>query len=319
MKDGRTTYSEKHPYPRLSDKVCHLLQISYKGNRYRRLKDAGVITVKDLLTHLYTDTKHLQDILKLRASNIWNDIVNNAQASSGMFLYLDPSNQGKTGVVLNAKLQLKGLITEPHNYVPLDHLSAKQKEDNKQLVKYASEHFQTLHSFEDETSLKEYLVLCSNQSFNKSNSHGSQTMTQTPTDRGNGIVVYSNQENMSDLESPNGQVNYPTDPSTSYQTAESPVHVCEHMNNSTVFGPCMDCLINDPNFLETIADFLNHDSMGSDSDVMMVAAKTVSICTIARARTRWTKVSKLLRRNSVRERIISLSEGIQPLKKQRCF
>ncbi|KAL4590137.1 hypothetical protein LXL04_003058 [Taraxacum kok-saghyz] len=229
MKDGRTTYSEKHPHPRLSDKVCHLLQISYKGNRYRRLKDAGVITVKDLLTHLYTDTKHLQDILKLRASNIWNDIVNNAQASSGMFLYLDPSNQGKTGVVLNAKLQLKGLITEPHNYVPLDHLSAKQKEDNKQLVKYASEHFQTLHSFEDETSLKEYLVLCSNQSFNKSNSHESQTMTQTPTDRGKGIVVYSNQENMSDLESPIGQVNYPTHPSTSYQTAESRVHVYKEM------------------------------------------------------------------------------------------
>ena len=70
---------------------------------------------------------HILQILKLRASNIWNDIVNNAQASSGMFLYLDPSNQEKTGVVLNAKLQLKGLIAEPHNYVPVDQLSSKQK------------------------------------------------------------------------------------------------------------------------------------------------------------------------------------------------
>ncbi|MFS7999559.1 hypothetical protein Hanom_Chr12g01167721 [Helianthus anomalus] len=42
----------------------------------------------------------------------------------------------------------------------------------------------------------------------------------------------------------------------------------------------------------------------------------VSLCNIARER--WTKVSKLLRRNSVRERI-SLSQGIQPLKKQRCW
>ncbi|KAI3499390.1 hypothetical protein L1887_35189 [Cichorium endivia] len=62
MKDGRTAYYEKHPHPRLSDKVCHLQQISYKGSRHGRLKDAGLFTVKDLLTLLYKDQKRLQDV-----------------------------------------------------------------------------------------------------------------------------------------------------------------------------------------------------------------------------------------------------------------
>ncbi|CAI9263887.1 unnamed protein product [Lactuca saligna] len=62
MKDGRTTYYEKHPDPRLSDKVCCLKHISYKGPRYKQLRDEGVFTVKDMLTLLYTDPKRLQDV-----------------------------------------------------------------------------------------------------------------------------------------------------------------------------------------------------------------------------------------------------------------
>ncbi|CAI9263888.1 unnamed protein product [Lactuca saligna] len=291
------------------------------------------------------------NILNLRASsNIWNDIVNNAQASNGMFLYLDPRTQGKTGVVLNAKLQLKGLIAEPHKYVPVDQLSAKQKVDNKELVVFASEHFKTLRSFEDETCLKEYLISClhtipsPNQSLVTSNvidgpprngltdnSNKSNSLAASEYDRGKGIVHVDNEKtysgnhhekDMAALESPitEQHAHNPTEPGTSFQDVESPVHTCEHMNNSTVLGQCMDCLFNDPNFLENIHDFLNHDSLNfnSNSDVMMVTTQTVSICTIERARTRWTKVSKLLRRNSVRERIISLTEGIQALKKQRC-
>lgn len=65
-------------------------------------------------------------ILEVQASSkIWNDIINNAQASNGMFLYLEPNNKGKTGVVLNVKLQLTALIVETHQYVPANHLSDK--------------------------------------------------------------------------------------------------------------------------------------------------------------------------------------------------
>ncbi|KAL7603116.1 hypothetical protein Lser_V15G17208 [Lactuca serriola] len=341
MKDGRTTYYEKHLHPCLLDKVCHLQHISYKGTRYKRLKDEGVFAVKDFLTLLYTDPKRLQDILKLTASsNIWNDIVSNAQASNGMFLYLDPSTQGKTGVVLNSKLQLKGLIEEPHKYIPAEQLSTKQKVDNKELVVFASQHFKMLHSFEDETCLKKHLISCSfslpspNQSLGTSNVNDGPRLTRNGAseyERGKAIVHVDNEktysgnhheEDMSALESPitEQHAHNPTEPGTSFQDVESPVHTCEHMNNSTVLGQCMDCLFNDPNFLENIHDFLNHDSLNfnSNSDVMMVTTQTVSICTIERARTRWTKVSKLLRRNSVRERIISLTEGMQALKKQRC-
>ncbi|PWA92414.1 CALMODULIN-BINDING PROTEIN60 [Artemisia annua] len=184
MKDGRSKYSEKHPYPLLLDEVCHLQHISYKGTRFKDMKAKGVITVKDLLTLFYTDQKRLEDILKLKAhSKFWNDIVENALASNGLFLYLDPRNQQKTGVVLNVKLQLTALILEPHLYVQVNHLSDKQKAslrvkkhtyktqtriwlilidsikqvDSRNLVKFASEHFEMLKAFEDETSLKEYL------------------------------------------------------------------------------------------------------------------------------------------------------------------
>nr|XP_043616338.1 calmodulin-binding protein 60 A-like [Erigeron canadensis] len=158
MKDGRAIYSEKHSHPSLSDKVCHLQQIRYKGPRYKHLEEAGVITVKDLLTLLYKDPKRLEDILDLKASSkIWDDIIKNAQASKGLFLYLDPSNETITGLVLDVKLQLKALIVEHHQYIPVNQLSGEQKANIHNLVKYASEHLDVLHSFEDEISLKEYV------------------------------------------------------------------------------------------------------------------------------------------------------------------
>ncbi|PWA51657.1 CALMODULIN-BINDING PROTEIN60 [Artemisia annua] len=190
MKDRRSTYYEKHQHPYLSAKVYHLQQISYKGTRFKHLKDAGVITVKDFLTLLYTDLARLEDvltklyfILDLKASSkIWNDIVKSAQSSNGLFLYLDPCNERKTGVVLNVKLQLRALIVEPHQYILVDHLSHKQKAslnsinnshtfatvwlilidfifqvNNQSLVKFASEHLEMVEPFEDETSLIEYV------------------------------------------------------------------------------------------------------------------------------------------------------------------
>lgn len=53
----------KHPFPLLADKVCHLQQISYKGTRFKHLKDAGVMTVKDLLRLLYTDPIRLENVV----------------------------------------------------------------------------------------------------------------------------------------------------------------------------------------------------------------------------------------------------------------
>ncbi|KAI3765793.1 hypothetical protein L2E82_15837 [Cichorium intybus] len=296
MKDGRTAYYEKHPYPRLSDKI---LQIK-------------------------------------ASSNIWGDIVKNAHASNGMFLCFDPGNEGKTGVVLSAKRQLKGLIIEPHTYVPVNQLSAKQKVDSKELVKFASQHFETLRSFEDETSLKEYLMSSSctsfssngltetQNNFNESNlgQHTTEARILTsPYERGKETVPFDNEmtysmdfhpEYVPVLESPNG-----TEAGTSSQVVESTLNTCGHMDTNNVFDQCLDCLIDNPDSIIYFDKEWHFEPV--NSQVMMMAAQTVSVCSIARARTRWTRVSKLLRRNSVRERI-GLTEGIQALKKQRwCY
>ncbi|KAF5766057.1 putative CALMODULIN-BINDING PROTEIN60 [Helianthus annuus] len=125
MKDRRyICKSQKHVCPSLSDKVCYLKQIGYKGPCYTRLKDTDVCTLKDLLRLLYTNPKRHEEILELKAScKFWDEIVKSAQASNGTFLYLDPRDEQKTGVVLDVKLQLKVLIVEPHRYISQCHIS----------------------------------------------------------------------------------------------------------------------------------------------------------------------------------------------------
>ncbi|MFS7968532.1 putative CALMODULIN-BINDING PROTEIN60 [Helianthus anomalus] len=72
-----------------------------KCTRYKRIQDEKVETVRDLLILLYTDPKQLEDLLELKASSKrWGEIVRNAQASNGMFLYLNPR---KSGVVLDVR------------------------------------------------------------------------------------------------------------------------------------------------------------------------------------------------------------------------
>ncbi|KAJ0797149.1 putative CALMODULIN-BINDING PROTEIN60 [Helianthus annuus] len=89
------------------------------------MQDEKVETVRDLLILLYIDPKQLEDLLELKASSKrWVEIVRNAQASNGMFLYLNPR---KSGVVLDVRRQLKALIVEPHLYTPVDHLSDQPK------------------------------------------------------------------------------------------------------------------------------------------------------------------------------------------------
>ncbi|MFS7936575.1 putative CALMODULIN-BINDING PROTEIN60 [Helianthus anomalus] len=66
MKDRRyICKSQKHACPSLSDKVCYLKQIGYKGPRYTRLKDTDVCTLKDLLRLLYTNPKRHEEVLSV--------------------------------------------------------------------------------------------------------------------------------------------------------------------------------------------------------------------------------------------------------------
>ncbi|KAK1422337.1 hypothetical protein QVD17_25378 [Tagetes erecta] len=342
MKDQRCIYHEKRLCPSLSDKVYRLQQISYNGARYRRMRNAKVHTVNDLLRLLYLDPKQLEDILELKASSKnWDGIVKNAQASNGMFLYLDPRNELRSGVVLDVKLQLKALIVEPNMYIAVNQLSEQQKVESQDLVKFATEHFDMLRPFDHETSLKEHLqsgaalpsvritdgtqepssqVTEASHSLHNSNH---KPFVTNQSERGKEKVPFDDemipstndcQEYVSfhhpNLEGPNG-FNFGTDtePGTSYQAAESLLDTSELMNifdiNSPMFNESqLVSLLND------VSDILNENPTECQSDPAFV-----SFCAIASAK--WAKVSKLLRRSSVRERI-SLSQGIQPLKKQRC-
>ncbi|KAL8217563.1 hypothetical protein R6Q57_020936 [Mikania cordata] len=323
MKDHRCKYHEKHLCPLLSDKVCHLQQISYNGARYKRLKEAKVYTVNDLLRQLYTDPKRLEDILDLKASSKdWNDIVKNAQASNAVFLYLDPRNEQKTGVVLDVKLQLKALIAA------------------QDLVKFASEHFDMLHPFDHETSLEEHLQSCNTlPSFRETDgptipsshatidSHGLNNLNHklvvtTQSERGKEKIPLDNEMILSTndyqqyvpVHLPNSKranmlkFGAATEPGTSHQAVKSLLDTCESMDTFDINGPMLD----GPQLASLLYDvcgILNENPNECRSNQAIISFYNI-------AQARWTKVSKLLRRNSVR---ISLSQGIQPTKKQRCF
>ncbi|KAL8256956.1 hypothetical protein R6Q59_028997 [Mikania micrantha] len=341
MKDHRCKYHEKRLCPLLSDKVCHLQQISYNGARYKRLKEAKVYTVNDLLRQLYTDPKRLEDILELKASSKdWNDIVKNAQASNAVFLYLDPRNEQKTGVVLDVKLQLKALVVEPHLYVAVNQLFEQQKIAAQDLVKFASEHFDMLHPFDHETSLEEHLQSCNTlPSFRETdgptipssqatiasyclNNLNHKLFVTTQSERGKEKIPLDNEMILSTndyqqyvpVHLPNSKranmlkFGAATEPGTSHQAVESLLDTCESMNTFDINGPMLD----GPQLASLLYDvcgILNENPNECQSNQAIISFYNI-------AQARWTKVSKLLRRNSVR---ISLSQGIQPSKKQRCF
>ncbi|KAF5758545.1 putative CALMODULIN-BINDING PROTEIN60 [Helianthus annuus] len=328
---------EKHTRPSLSDEVYRLHEIRHNGPRYQRLKEAEVYTVKDLLKLVYTDPKRLEKILKLKASsNSWNKIVKNAQASNGTFLYLDPRNEQKSGVVLDVNLQLKALIVEPRLYIAANRLSEQQKVETQDLVKFASEHFDLLRPFDHETSLEEHLQsgtslppvritdgpprpssLVINTSHSLNNSNGKPFVT-TQSERGKEKVPFDDetipstndyQEHVSfhpqNLKSPSVlNSGTATEPGASSHVVESLLHTIFDISSPVFEGLQFDSILNE------MCGILNERSNECQCNPAIV-----SLCHIARER--WTKVSKLLRRNSVRERI-SLSQGIQPLKKQRC-
>ncbi|MFS7971814.1 putative CALMODULIN-BINDING PROTEIN60 [Helianthus anomalus] len=323
VKDKRSKFYENHPYPFLSDKVYHLENIRYKGTRYKRLQDENVETVRDLLILLYTDPKQLEDLLELKASSKrWGEIVKNAQSSNGMFLYLDPR---KSGVVLDVRRQLKALIVEPHLYTPVNHLTDRQEDEAQNLVKFASQHLKALDYFEDETSLKKHLQ--SDPGFTSLPS----ITDGPPTTSSQVAEACSNNLNQTPFEtsqSERGKEKVPFDDEMIYATNYYQEHISFHpptlngpngvnfwsATSSQAAEPLIDTfgLVNTP---DISSDIINYVSAILSESPNVECLSTVSVCSIAG--TRWRKVSKLLRRNSVRERI-GLSQGMQPLKKQKC-
>lgn len=202
-------------------------------------------------------------------------------------------------------------------------------------MKFASEHLNTLDYFEDEISLQKHLLsdpgftllpdeLPSTSSPTEAclnNSNQSQSVT-SHSERGKEKVpfddemIYStnyNQENVSfhppNLQSPHvlNLWSVDTEAGTSSQAAEPLLDACGLTSTSDFNIHNLE----ESEFVQLLGyvsailyECLNNECHATDSD-----------CTIAR--TRWTNVSKLLRRNSVRERI-GISQGNQPLKKQKC-
>lgn len=210
-----------------------------------------------------------------------------------------------------------------------------------------------LHSFEDETSLKEYLQSSTSstslpsadqrleissgpteapENLNNTNMHEGQSTNHTPmvssgTEQETGpfddeMIYCTDYQGHISFHPPNLERSN----EHNFETASE-----RHMHNYTEPGTCgvmntlspedsheLDCILNyfSTSHFESPNRECHYMPPSSDTNVLMVAAQTVSVCTIAQ--TRWTKVSKLLRRNSVRERI-SHSEWVQPLKKQRCY
>lgn len=201
-------------------------------------------------------------------------------------------------------------------------------------MKYGSEQLEKLLSFEDEASLIEHLQ--SGPGFTSLPSspltYSSPVFTQTPnnsnfrSERGKEIALFDDemiystnyyQEHISfhppNQESPNGTA---TEAGTSSHAVESLLDTCGLMDTFDVFKQSLE----DPEELDRILNYvstIHFESITNECHATsaMMGAQTVSVCTIARKR--WTKVSKLMRRNSVRERI-SLSQGIPAHKKQRC-
>lgn len=121
----------------------------------------------------------------------------------------------------------------------------------------------------------------------------------------------------SNLESPYGlnlgtttgrYVHNHTEPGTSSQAVEPLLNTCERMNTHNNFSPTQEASEEWNCFLNCVSTIL----FDSPDHECHPKPETITI-----ARTRWINVFNLLRRNSVRERI-SLSEGIQVHKKQRC-
>ncbi|KAK2965121.1 hypothetical protein RJ640_005284 [Escallonia rubra] len=142
VKDRRSKLYEKHYPPSLCDEVWRLVMIGKKGAFYKRLSGAKITTVKDFLTLLSINPRRLQNILKA-PDRTWKIIIEHARTcliGKGMYVYYNvPNSQEKTGVLFDVE------------GVPVGLLKESQWDAAHRLVESASEHWEEVLSYDDES------------------------------------------------------------------------------------------------------------------------------------------------------------------------
>ncbi|MCD9559230.1 hypothetical protein HAX54_017087 [Datura stramonium] len=168
VRDHRGELYKKHHPPSLSDEVWRLEKIGKDGAFHRRLSKERVNTVKDFLTLLYLDPTRLRNVLGTGMSTkMWEVTVEHARTcllDKKMYLYYPSISVPKTGVVFNIVGQVMGLLPDSQ-FVTGDKLSETQKDDARNLVICAFRHWEEVVSFEDETSLMDWVMQISTVQF----------------------------------------------------------------------------------------------------------------------------------------------------------
>lgn len=173
VRDHRGELYKKHHPPSLSDEVWRLEKIGKEGAFHRRLSRERVNTVKDFLTLLYLDPTRLRNVLGTGMSTkMWEVTVEHARTcllDKKVYLYYSSGSVQKTGVVFNIVGQVVGLLPECQ-FVSADKLSETQKDDARNLVICAFRHWEEVVSFEDESSLMDWVMQISAVQFSSNSS-----------------------------------------------------------------------------------------------------------------------------------------------------
>ncbi|KAK6795260.1 hypothetical protein RDI58_008713 [Solanum bulbocastanum] len=168
VRDHRGELYKKHHPPSLSDEVWRLEKIGKDGAFHRRLSKERVNTVKDFLTLLYLDPTRLRNVLGTGMSTkMWEVTVEHARTcllDKKVYLYYTSVSGPKTGVVFNIVGQVMGLFPDCQ-FVSDDKLSETQKDDARNLVICAFRHWEEVVSFEDESSLMDWVMQISTVQF----------------------------------------------------------------------------------------------------------------------------------------------------------
>uniref|UniRef100_M1C9Q0 Calmodulin binding protein n=1 Tax=Solanum tuberosum TaxID=4113 RepID=M1C9Q0_SOLTU len=147
VRDHRGELYKKHHPPSLSDEVWRLEKIGKDGAFHRRLSKERVNTVKDFLTLLYLDPTRLRNVLGTGMSTkMWEVTVEHARTcllDKKVYLYYTSVSGPKTGVVFNIVGQ----------------------DDARNLVICAFRHWEEVVSFEDESSLMDWVMQISTVQF----------------------------------------------------------------------------------------------------------------------------------------------------------
>ncbi|XAR50137.1 hypothetical protein NMG60_11004384 [Bertholletia excelsa] len=155
VRDHRGELYKKHHPPSLFDEVWRLEKIGKDGAFHKRLTKENVYTVKDFLTLLFIKPARLRNILGSGMSaKMWEVTVEHAQTcvlDTKFYLYCPGSDQ-KTGVAFNTVGQVMGMLSE-FQYTPFFKLSITEKDESRNLVVEAFEHWEKVISFDDEASL----------------------------------------------------------------------------------------------------------------------------------------------------------------------